>query len=194
MCVEKTPWERVTEFHGHTCAGIALGFKVAQIVNRELGIKPNPAAGLMARAETYSCALDALQVLNQVTLGRGTLQVSEHGKHVYSFQYQGSEELLRLSVKPVVLERFAAIAACSTPRQKQNKNLEIIQFILTCPDSDFCTISYVKGSLTTPVTAANWQICPVCGEAVRADLAVTNVGQALCPDCAHNQPAGEVAR
>ena len=190
MCVEKTPWERVADFHGHSCPGVALGFKLAQIANRELGVKPNPAAELIARAETYSCALDALQVLNQVTLGKRTLQVSEKGKHVYSFQYQADQEILRLSVKPSVLERLAVNDESATPRQKQNRNLELIQFILSTPDSDFCTISRVPGSLMSKPTRAPWLTCPVCGDAVRADFAVPRSdGQPVCPDCADNRPA-----
>jgi len=147
MCIEKTPWEQVIDFHGHTCPEIAIGYRVAQIAARELGLKPAASAELFAVAEIHSCALDALQILNKVPYGRGNLKVNAVGNHVYHFQYSGTTEGTRISVKPQVLEQVAAAHVYNSPREKQNKTLEALQFLLNLTEEDFCSIVREPGWL-----------------------------------------------
>jgi len=130
MCVEKTAWEEVIDFHGHTCPEISLGYRVAQIAIRELGIRPAPNSKLLVTADTHSCALDAFQVLNHVTYGRGNLIVNEKKSHVYHFQYSATSEELQISIATEILEHLSVADDHLTMREKQNKNLEAIQFIL----------------------------------------------------------------
>ncbi|MFZ3132009.1 MAG: formylmethanofuran dehydrogenase subunit E family protein [Desulfosporosinus sp.] len=139
MCIEKSPWEQVIDFHGHTCPEISLGYRVAQIALRELGIRPAPNSELSVIANTHSCALDAFQVLNHVTYGRGNLKVNEKKSHVYLFQYSGTSEGLQISINTEILEHLAVAHDHLTTREKQNKNLEAIQFILGTEETLFCT-------------------------------------------------------
>jgi len=140
MCVEKTPWEQVVDFHGHTCPEISLGYRVAQIAMRELGIRPAPNSQLSVVADTHSCALDAFQVLNHATYGRGNLTVNEKKNHVYHFQYSGTSEGVQISIKTAVLEHLAGTRDILTTREQQTKDLEAIQFILGTEETLFCTI------------------------------------------------------
>lgn len=183
MCVEKTPWEQVIDFHGHTCPDIAVGFRVAQIAQRELGIRPALDAELIVRAETYSCALDAFQVLNQATLGRGTLQIEEKGKHVYSFHYTGTENSLRIAVKGEILGHITPPESFTSPRQKQNWSLENIQYVLGSSEADFCTLQKGIGSTTKPSYPSHWATCSICGEAVSRDFAQVKDGKVICSTC-----------
>ena len=143
MCVEKTPWEQVIDFHGHTCPEISLGYRVAQIAMRELGIRPAPDSELSVIAYTHSCALDAFQVLSRVTYGRGNLIVNEKKSHVYHFQYSGASEGLQISIATEILEHLSVADDRLTRREKQNKNLEAIQFILGTEEALFCTIQKI---------------------------------------------------
>ena len=143
MCVEKTAWEQVIDFHGHTCPEISLGYRVAQIAMRELGIRPTPNSELRVIADTHSCALDAFQVLNHVTYGRGNLIVNEKKSHVYHFQYSESVEELQISIETAILEHLAGTDDHLTRREQQNKNLIAIQFILGTEEKLFCTIQKV---------------------------------------------------
>lgn len=140
MCVEKTAWERVIDFHGHTCPEIALGYRVAQIALRELGIRPAPNSELSFVAYTHSCALDAFQILNQVTYGRGNLSVEEKEKHTYHFQYSGTAEGVQISVEKAIEEHLAGTYDHCTTREKQTIDLEAIQLILGTEETHFCTI------------------------------------------------------
>lgn len=140
MCVEKSPWEQVVDFHGHTCPEIAIGYRVALIAQRELGIRPAPSSEIMVTAYTHSCALDAFQVLNHVTYGRGALVVNEEKQHVYHFQYTGTSKGVQISVSSDLLEHLTGVHEHSSTRERQNKYLEAIQFIMTTEETLFCTI------------------------------------------------------
>ncbi len=184
MCVEKTPWEQVADFHGHTCPGIALGFRVAQIASRDLGIRPAPESQVLVKAETASCALDAFQVLNHATTGKRTLLVDERGKHVYHFQYSGTEEILRIAVHAEVIGKMSELREYSNPRQKQNKSLEVIQYILSCSEEDFCTVQRFPGSLKQTAVETQWAVCVRCQEPVKAEFSLTKGEDILCLECA----------
>lgn len=140
MCVEKSAWEQVIDFHGHTCPEIALGYRVAQIAMRVLGIRPALNSELSVVADTHSCALDAFQILNQVTYGRGNLQVNEKMSHTYHFQYSGTSEGVQISIEAAILEHLARTYDHFTTREKQSKQLEAIQLILGTEETLFCTI------------------------------------------------------
>lgn len=149
MCVEKTPWEQVIDFHGHTCPGIAIGYRVATLAQKELGIRPTSDSELLVKAETRSCALDAFQIINKATIGRRALMIEDSNRHIYWFHFTGTQEILKITLSTALLEQLAASQTEKhSPREKQNKNLEMIQLILTTPEDQFCTCEYVSGVLT----------------------------------------------
>ncbi|MDR3540019.1 MAG: formylmethanofuran dehydrogenase subunit E family protein [Desulfosporosinus sp.] len=143
MCVEKTAWEQVVDFHGHTCPEISLGYRVAQIAMRELGISPAPNSELLVTAYTHSCALDAFQVLNRATYGRGTLLVNEKKQHVYHFQYTGTSEGVQISLRSEILDHLVGVHDYENRREQQNKYLETIQFFLKIEEALFCIIEKI---------------------------------------------------
>lgn len=149
MCVEKTPWEQVIDFHGHTCPGIAIGYRVAILAQKEMGIRPTSDSELLVKAETRSCALDAFQIINKATIGRRALIIEDAHQPIYSFHFTGTQEILKITVNSALLEQFKSPNPDTlSPREKQNKNLEMIQHILTAAEKDFCTIERVHGELT----------------------------------------------
>lgn len=148
MCVEKTPWELVIDFHGHTCIGIALGYRIAQLAQREMGIRPTPNSECLVLAYTQSCALDAFQVLNHATIGRRTLIIEENNQHIYKFHFTGTEEILEFTILPNVLEYLSTLhSETLSPREKQNKNLEGIQYILSLEESSLCSMERISGRI-----------------------------------------------
>lgn len=148
MCVEKTPWEQVIDFHGHTCPGIALGYRVATIAQKEMGIRPAPDSKLLVKAGTQSCALDAFQIINKTTIGRGALIIEETHQPIYQFHFTGTQEILRITLNPTLMEHLASAHSESlSPREKQNKNLEMIQHILSIEESEFCLVERLSGQI-----------------------------------------------
>ncbi|MCO5386751.1 formylmethanofuran dehydrogenase subunit E family protein [Desulfosporosinus sp.] len=144
MCIEKTPWEQVIEFHGHTCPGIALGYRLAQIANRELGISATLDSGISVTAYTHSCALDAFQIINRATYGRKNLLVEEKKLHVYHFQNVDMSKKILITVHSEILEQIADADEPLSPREIQTKNLDAIRIILGVEESSFCKIQNVQ--------------------------------------------------
>lgn len=148
MCVEKTPWEQVIDFHGHTCPGVALGYRVAQLAQREMGIRPTPDSECLVKAFTQSCAVDAFQILNRATIGRRALIIKETKQPIYQFHFTGTQEILQITILPSVFEYFSSLHAENlTPREKQNKNLEGVQYVLSLAEAEFCAIERVAGEI-----------------------------------------------
>ncbi len=89
--------EEVSEFHGHICPGLALGYKVASFALDKLGDRAKDEE-LVCIVENDSCAVDAVQVLTGCTFGKGNLIFRDHGKQVYTFITRPSGESLRIAI------------------------------------------------------------------------------------------------
>lgn len=77
MCMEtsmeKSSWEKAVEFHGHTCPGLTIGYRVAEIAMGELETIRSVDEELIAIVENDACGVDAIQVLTGCSLGKGNL-------------------------------------------------------------------------------------------------------------------------
>ncbi|MDN5348281.1 MAG: formylmethanofuran dehydrogenase subunit, partial [Clostridia bacterium] len=99
MCREKTDWEKAVEFHGHSCPGLAMGYRAAKIALRELARERAADEELVAIVETDACGVDAVQVLTGCTLGKGNLLYRDYGKHVFTFVCRDSGRAVRVAVR-----------------------------------------------------------------------------------------------
>lgn len=73
MDFSSTEWERAVAFHGHSCPGLAIGYRAAKIALRELAAGRAGDEELVAIVETDACGVDTIQVLTGCTLGKGNL-------------------------------------------------------------------------------------------------------------------------
>ncbi|MDA8226540.1 MAG: FmdE family protein [Desulfitobacterium hafniense] len=183
MCVEKTPWEQVVDFHGHICSEIAIGYRITQIALRELGLAPLPESELIIMAETQSCAIDAFQVLTQATIGRKSIIINELGKHAYYFHYSGSNQTLRIAISPELANYLNQDLSKLSPREKQNKVLESIHSLLSIEENTFCTIRKLSSILPKSSLSKGWTVCSNCNEPMRVEHAIIADKKALCKGC-----------
>jgi len=68
------PEEKIKQtiaFHGHSCPGLAIGIRAAELARDRLGTPDQ--SDLVAVAETDMCGLDAIQFLTGCTYGKGNL-------------------------------------------------------------------------------------------------------------------------
>ena len=75
----------VVAFHGHSCGGLALGYKACELAAEKLGLHFSEDEEIVAFTETDSCTVDAIQVLLGCTAGKGNLFVNNWGKTAFSF-------------------------------------------------------------------------------------------------------------
>src|SRR5512134_883344 len=90
-------FDDVVDFHGHSCPGLALGFRVSIRAMKEFKNLPEDEE-LVAIAENDSCAVDAVQVMTGCTFGKGNLIFRNYGKQVYTFLKRSTGKSLRISV------------------------------------------------------------------------------------------------
>lgn len=105
--------EDVVAFHGHTCPGLAIGIRAAELALLRFG--PTDDEDLVAIAESDMCAVDAIQYLTGCTLGKGNLIVRDLGKVAFTFfnraTGEGFRALFRHDACGDMLERMKALQA-----------------------------------------------------------------------------------
>jgi formylmethanofuran dehydrogenase subunit E len=88
------------DFHGHLCFGLSVGIVASKFAMDKMGInKTTDESSFFVIAENNSCAVDAIQILCGVTLGKGNLVINDLGKHVYIFGDRKTGRALRISLK-----------------------------------------------------------------------------------------------
>ncbi len=75
--------EQTIEFHGHSCPGLAIGIRAAELAVKKLDIQN--AAAPVCMTETDMCGVDAIQFLTGCTFGKGNLIHKDYGKTAFTF-------------------------------------------------------------------------------------------------------------
>lgn len=102
--IDEETLDRVVEFHGHMCPGLAMGVQAAQIALREIGPHAKDEE-VVAVVETDMCGVDAIQFLTGCTFGKGNLIHQDFGKNAFSFFRRSDGRAVRISVRPGAWER-----------------------------------------------------------------------------------------
>src|SRR5512135_1143809 len=90
-------YDDVVDFHGHSCPGLALGYRVSLRTLREFKGRAEDEE-LVGIVENNSCAVDAVQVMTGCTFGKGNLIFRDNGKQVYTFIKRPSGRGIRISI------------------------------------------------------------------------------------------------
>ncbi len=189
-----TTFEDVARFHGHICPGLALGYRVSQLVLRELGPRSEDEE-LVAIVENNSCAVDAIQVMTGCTFGKGNLLFRDYGKQVYTFIKRPSREGLRIAVKwnphpesgeeaelwKRYLEGDRSEEVLEAVRERKLKKAEDV---LAAPEDVLFDTRRVE--MDPPEKARIYPSvrCALCGEKVMTARTRTMEGRTLCIPCA----------
>lgn len=73
----------IIKFHGHSCPGLAVGYRLAVAAMNSLGVIRSDDEELVAVVESDACGVDALQCVSGCTFGKGNLIFRDYGKHAY---------------------------------------------------------------------------------------------------------------
>src|ERR1700690_3376478 len=90
-------YDDIIDFHGHSCPGLAIGYRVSLGALKEL-VERSGDEEIVAIVENNSCAVDAVQVMIGCTVGKGNLIFKDYGKQVYTFIRRPSGKSIRISV------------------------------------------------------------------------------------------------
>ena len=97
--LERSMLDRLVEFHGHQCPGLAMGVQAARIALREVGPDTTD-EGVVAVVETDMCGVDAIQFMTCCTFGKGNLVHRDHGKKVFTFYRRSDGKAVRIAARP----------------------------------------------------------------------------------------------
>lgn len=84
-------------FHGHSCPGIASGYRAAVAAMEALGVSRPEDEDLVAICETDACGVDAIQVIAGTTAGKGNLIIKDYGKHAFTFYNRKDGKAVRIT-------------------------------------------------------------------------------------------------
>jgi formylmethanofuran dehydrogenase subunit E len=194
MLNQKT-YEDVVRFHGHSCPGSALGFRVALEALKRLGAAHAEDEEIVAIVENDSCSVDAIQVMTGCTFGKGNLIFKDVGKRVYTFCSRRTGDCVRIvenykqSESPHLQElREAVFGGKATEKQKEEWRdffRKSIDDILNAPADRVLSIAEAKTEIPPRACLFNSLICSRCGECVMETRAVKIGSGIYCADCAH---------
>ena len=186
-------FEDVIEFHGHSCPGLAIGYKVSIFALKELGERASDEE-LVAIVENNSCAVDAVQVVTGCTFGKGNLIFRDYGKQVYTFIKRPSGDGIRISVDWKSPEETDEEKRMWDRYMKGDHSEEVlktvhdrkakkINLILTAKDEDLLKVT--KGKMDLPEEAKIYPslTCAICSEKAMEPRARVKNGKIVCIPC-----------
>lgn len=187
--------EESTRFHGHMCAGLALGLRASQLALRILGTDPER-NDLIVAVETDTCSVDAIQTGTGCTLGNGKLYFRDHAKSAYTFWLAGRETALRIVALPErpsaddpgFWETFEKVQRGTATRDERRTFFadqeERSRHILDAPDDELFKVEEVAEMQPARPLVTRPVVCDGCGEATMAHRAQEQTGgTVLCVAC-----------
>lgn len=166
--------KKTADFHGHICAGIALGTRISLAAMKTLGLQPGARnKNLIAYTEIDRCMTDAVQVVTGCSLGHRSLKHVDYGRFAATFVNLDTGRAVRATVRehfsnePTIEETLAKLAGI--------------------PDSELITMQEVTVSIPEtdlPGFPVRQAVCAACGENIMDGREVNEGGKVLCRACA----------
>jgi formylmethanofuran dehydrogenase subunit E len=186
--------KQVIAFHGHSCPGLAIGIRAAELALREMGASSQDEE-VVAVAETDMCGVDAVQFLMGCTFGKGNLIHLDYGKNAFSFYRRSDGKGIRVITRPEVFNRPESeivrlrgkmVKEGLEPDEKASlkeltaaKSREIM-------DADLETLFDVKpapGPIPKKARILDGLVCDECGERAMESRTRRFQGKTLCIPC-----------
>jgi formylmethanofuran dehydrogenase subunit E len=175
-------FNEVEKFHGHLCAGVMLGTRMALLGMNAIGIddpKGKDRKNLMVYVEMDRCATDAILVVTGCHPGKRTMKILDYGKMAATFINLETGKAVRISAKNNDGEKVVT-------REMIQQNPHTIDHAKR-PEDELFTISEVKVEIKPedmPGPPLRTVPCSICGERVMDMKDVIQEGKYLCKPCA----------
>ncbi len=197
MVTKIADWDEVVKFHGHSCMGLAMGYKVAEAALKVLGSDRDIDEEMVAVVENDNCSLDAIQYLTGCTIGKGNLIFKDYGKPVYTFSLRPGGKSLRLVARGLDDRKFPGLQelrqkVMSGEADEQAKKIfaekiaEAVQIFLNTPAEETVDMRWVEQDIPEKARIFNSIVCQCCGEKVMEPRARVKDGKMVCLPCAEH--------
>ena len=186
--------EGVRKFHGHSCPGLTIGIRAAELALREIG--PHAAdEEVVAIVETDNCSVDAIQYLTGCTFGKGNLIYRDYGKNAYTFIRRSDGKAIRIALRPDALgtpdeereQLFRKVLVGTATEEEQARSAILraqqVDDVLAMPLEVLFDIQDVDPVIPEKARIHGSMICTGCGEKVMETRARLLGGVPYCIPC-----------
>jgi formylmethanofuran dehydrogenase subunit E len=163
----------VVTFHGHSCPGSAIGYRMTLAAMNLLAVTRSGDEELVAIVENDACGVDALQLMTGCTFGKGNLIFRDYGKPVYTLFSRASGKGVRVLFRDYAL-----------PEEVKSDRSKKLAYILSAPDDAILTTRTVSIDEPKPAKIYTTASCDLCHESVMETRLTGVNGRMLCIPCA----------
>lgn len=180
-------------FHGHSCPGLAIGIRAAELALSTLDHPTD--SEIVAVAETDMCGVDAIQFLTGATVGKGNFIHRDHGKMAFSFFHRGTGKGFRAVLRPrargsidgemnVLMRKVYGADATDEERERLTLLRQDIQDrYMSLPLEEMFDVTELEDGLPRPPKILQSLVCEHCGEMTMESRTRRFAGQTLCIPC-----------
>ncbi|MBC8383936.1 MAG: formylmethanofuran dehydrogenase [Candidatus Cloacimonetes bacterium] len=165
-------YSEVVKFHGHSCPGLAIGYRMTQAAMDFLQIERPKDEELVAIVENDACGVDAVQYLSGCTFGKGNLIFKDFGKMVYTFYDRKSKRAVRIIRKSLTRKKI-------DDQSREQK----IQSILNSSSQEFFKIKEVTIKEPEFARLLDTAVCDECNETAVESKTHKLENKILCQPC-----------
>jgi formylmethanofuran dehydrogenase subunit E len=185
--------QKTIDFHGHSCPGLAIGIRVAEVALAEVGRSSDEE--VVAVVENDNCAVDAIQFLLSCTYGKGNLIHLDYGKLAFSFYRRSDGKAIRLIGKPKIfghrdnefmnLRKTKMMRGLTGEEEKRIKSAAAarIKQIMEADLDELFEMTPAQGPIPQKAQILESLICEACGERTMESRTRRLHGQTLCIPC-----------
>jgi len=181
------------DFHGHSCPGLAMGYRAAEVGLRTLFGSRSMDEEMVAIVENDACGVDAVQLITGCTSGKGNLVFRDYGKMAFTFFNRATGQGVRVYLEVPELDeqessRFNELKQIEKRTETENKEMAGIMkkrtdFVLNLPEEDFIKTGPPLEKMPRKARLFESCRCEECGEKVMATRINNISGKSLCNFC-----------
>lgn len=191
--IDQKKIEDTVRFHGHTCPGLTIGIRAAELALHELA--GSTASDLVCVTETDMCGVDAIQFLTGCTYGKGNLIHRDYGKMAFSFYDRKSGKGIRLLLRDDARgehhEELTGLMAKNMHGELNDSEQERLhqlrqlseKYLLQLPLEQVFHIEELANRPPRPARVLESLVCASCGEKTMESRTRRFAGKILCVPC-----------
>lgn len=165
-------------FHGHSCPGLAIGLRAAEICLERVGGHSEDEE-LVAIVETDMCGVDGIQSVTGCTFGKGNLIHLDYGKNAFTFHNRTTGAALRVVARPGAFASAEPDASITAAEIKAAR----VELIMAASLDVLFDIREVDSPPPRPARVMASLKCDDCGERMMETRSRRFDGRTLCIPC-----------
>ena len=165
-------YEEIIRFHGHTCPGVTIGYRMAKAAMNRLSEKRAEDEEIVAIVENDACGVDAVQVLTGCTFGKGNFIFRDYGKQVYTFYSRNTGKGYRI-----------LFHGKEIPEGVRGNREEMTRWLLDAEEEDIIDVVEVEIEEPDMAEIVPSVRCEYCGEMVMGTRTQKLDGKTACIPC-----------